>query len=175
MRAGPRAPLPVYSRSQPGWAVRGLSSYLHDRATLLAYLRLSWQALRTGGVLVLDTFGGPASLVPFKRKRPVGSVRYTFEQVSYDPATARSQCRIHFRFGDGSVLRNSFTYDWRRWSLPELVDALVDAGFATPQIWIAESDTSSGAFSDVYKPYADLDSPASSMDSWNAYVVARRT
>jgi SAM-dependent methyltransferase len=92
-----------------------MGSYMHRRRQLLAYLRRCHAALRPGGVVVLDTFGGPASHVPFQRQRQVaGGVRYTFEQSVYDPTTARALCHIHFRFADGSRLRNSFTYDWRR-------------------------------------------------------------
>ena len=146
---------------------------MHERAQLLAYLRRSWSALRPGGVFVLDTFGGPESLVAFKRRRPLGaSVRYTFEQVAYDGVTARSQCRIHFRFADGSVLRSAFTYDWRRWSLPELVDALAEAGFLRAEVWLAPSDIDSGAFASEYQRSDVVD--IADAGHWNAYVIARR-
>jgi len=155
------------------WAALGRRvSYLHQRRQLVAYFARCHDALRPGGVLVVDTFGGHGAMVPFKHRRPVGSARYTFEQASYDAVTARSLCHIHFRFPDGSVLRNCFTYDWRRYSLPELLDAMAEAGFAPPAVWVATTDTSSGAFEEEFRLH-DGSVPLDA-EHWNAYVVARK-
>ena len=45
----------------------------------------------------------------------------------------------HFRFRDGSKLERAFTYIWRYWSIPELVDALRDAGFGRVDAYFEQS------------------------------------
>ena len=48
----------------------------------------------------------------------------TFEQASYNPVTSKALCHLHFKFRDGSVFKKAFTYDWRRWHLPEIIDVM---------------------------------------------------
>jgi hypothetical protein len=34
------------------------------------------------------------------------------------------------------VLRGAFTYDWRLWTLPDLVEALGEAGYSRVGVWV---------------------------------------
>jgi hypothetical protein len=54
--------------------------------------------------------------------------------------------------------------------VPELVDALAEVGFHRAQVWVAEADSDSGSLGDTY----ELQEPGRNLDSFNAYVVARR-
>lgn len=124
--------------------------YLHSRAALLRYLGHTRSALAQGGVLVLNTFGGPDALRPHcdrhaivpgreKGAAVLGPFDYLWETRHYDAATARIDCRIHFEWNEpaGSRRRidDAFVYHWRLWSLPELTEALREAGFRRAQIW----------------------------------------
>ena len=101
----------------------------------------------TRGIFVLDYMDGWASWQPFKHARKVENFRVclvvlvctlskkkifffftcwqcTFEQASYNPVTSKALCHLHFKFRDGSVFKKAFTYDWRRWHLPEIIDVM---------------------------------------------------
>lgn len=130
--------------------------YLHTRADLLCYLRAArarLDAAGPGGVFVCDTYGGESSFRPGAVHRdhwitgeaaPAGlrgaRVRYTWEQRSADPITARVVDVLHFRVidVDGVIIDeidDAFVYDWRLWSVPELGDAMRDAGFGGVEVY----------------------------------------
>lgn len=107
---------------------------LHDRATLLEYLRHVRATLNPGGLLACDLYAGAnafsAGSSATTIETPQGPVRYVWHQRRADPVTARVENAMHFRLPDGSKMRNAFVYHWRLWSASELRDAMLDAGFA---------------------------------------------
>ncbi|XAM00352.1 hypothetical protein OT109_02980 [Phycisphaeraceae bacterium D3-23] len=114
----------------------------HDETSLLAYLQHTRRCLAEDGLLILDLFGiepGGAlseqsrSIEPDDADTP--PYTYTWEQRAYDPATQRIDCRIHFTLADGTVMRDSFSYDWRLWDMPTLLRLMREAGFATAEAW----------------------------------------
>lgn len=105
------------------------------RAEMLAYLRHARRCIRPGGMMVMDTFGGPGAMEKCLDERRFAQFTYQWEQASFNPRTNEIVCHIHFRFRDGSVKRKAFTYHWRLWSLPELREMLLDAGFEEVGIW----------------------------------------
>jgi SAM-dependent methyltransferase len=108
----------------------------HERSELIAWARSARRALGREGILVLDVLGGfETQLAPRLERRPKpGGFVYLWEQSSFDPISARARFAIHFRFRDGSELHDAFVYDWRLWSLPELRDALAEAGFRSSEV-----------------------------------------
>lgn len=114
-----------------------------SRAELVDYLVGSRRRLRGGGVFVCDTYGGESA---FRRgtleRRHVGPggtiLHHVWEQRGIDPLAARVENALHFRVeDDGCIvneLRDAFVYRWRLWSVPELVDALAEAGFAGTRV-----------------------------------------
>ena len=44
-------------------------------------------------------------------------------------------CHIHFSFPDGSKIKKAFTYDWRLWTLPEIRELLLEAGFQRATVY----------------------------------------
>jgi precorrin-6B methylase 2 len=111
---------------------------IHQRLALVAYLRHSLARLNPSGVFVCDTYGGESAFrtggVTRTHLAPDGSiVRYTWQQRAADPATARVENALHFRVERaGEVvldLPDAFVYHWRLWSVPELRDAMEEAGF----------------------------------------------
>lgn len=113
--------------------------YWHTRRELLRYLRHVRSRLLRGGIFVADLYGGPLALKKSKRTKPVklpdgGSVTYVWDQKSIDPLTMRVFNAIHFRWPDGRIMRDAFTYDWRLWSIPELRDAMAQAGFRSTEV-----------------------------------------
>jgi hypothetical protein len=85
------------------------------------YFRAALGNLSDRGIMVLDMMGGSMLWRPrqedVKRYR---DFRYVWEQVRLDPLTHDALFRIHFRFPDGSEIKNAFEYDWRLWTIPEV-------------------------------------------------------
>jgi hypothetical protein len=47
-----------------------------------------------------------------------------------DAITGRAMRYIHFKMkGQRTTMKRAFSYDWRLWTITELMDALRDAGF----------------------------------------------
>jgi len=136
----------------------------HERGTLIDYLRSVRETLTDGGFMLLDLHGGPDSQFKLEEVTDFDDFDYVWEQDMFDPINNRAVCRIHYRFPDGSELRNAFTYDWRVWSIPELRDALAEAGFSGVEVW--------------WEDYEDeAPSPATSaenLEAWVAYLAAWR-
>jgi hypothetical protein len=111
---------------------------LHDRARLVTYLRNVQYRLATNGVAVFDVYAGEAALSPGVSEQVIetddGTLLYVWQQVSADPTTGRVANAIHFETPDGQRIDNAFVYDWRLWSVPELRDALREAGFASTEV-----------------------------------------
>lgn len=117
---------------------------IHDRPRLVGYLRRCRARLRPGGVFICDTYGGESAFTvgAVHRMHPGPGpcrTRYTWEQRTADPATGRVVNAMHFRVDRaGSIelaLHDAFVYDWRLWSVPELRDALTEAGFTSTAVY----------------------------------------
>lgn len=162
--------------------------YLLQPEALLGYLRHARRCLATPGLLVLNLFGGPGALRPrtdvhtvVPRPRLPGEAaiapfEYRWEQRVIDAAARRIDCRIHFRLphatlpGVSVTRRDAFRYDWRLWTLDELMPALREAGFDTVQVWRHTHDPARGAQGVFLGPV----DPAvlEPLDLWTAYLVA---
>ncbi|MCR9075497.1 MAG: hypothetical protein NXI07_05605, partial [bacterium] len=70
--------------------------------------------------------------------------RYTWEQHAADPTTGMVTNLIHFRVERAGViefeLEDAFVYEWRLWSIPELRDAMEDAGFSQTKVYTKLAD-----------------------------------
>lgn len=151
----------------------------HRRADLLAYLRAARAGLNAGGVLVLNAFGGRQAerpLVERTRKaassgpdgEPVPGFTYVWEQKRFDPLTRNLLAYIHFEFRDGTRLARAFTYDWRMYTLPELREAALEAGFRDFEVWSEGFDMRRKTHTGRLHRRAKLDND----DCWIAYCVA---
>jgi hypothetical protein len=105
------------------------------------------------GVFICDTYGGDSAFLTGEVHRdhwiPEGPhagkrIRYTWEQRRADPLTGMVTDVLHFRVEKGGVIEqeifDAFVYEWRLWSVPELRDAMLDAGFATTEVYAKTAD-----------------------------------
>ena len=108
----------------------------------------------------------------------VPAFEYRWEVRSYDRASARLDCRIHFAVPDPSApermheVPDAFRYDWRLWSAHELVRVCAQAGFSDIQVWRHTYDPArgtAGMFLGCVEPDSLL-----ALESWTAYIVACR-
>jgi len=153
--------------------------YWHTRASLVRYLRHARACLNKGGVFVADLYGGPLALVPSRRSKRIALGRgrvlhYTWHQRSIDPLTMRVRNSIHFRVTAPGrapeVIKDAFTYDWRLWSIPELRDAMEEAGFRSTEV----HDRLGAAIDHEGNVYVRAVEEHELDRDWVAYVVARR-
>jgi len=143
--------------------------YFKQRKVLLDYFRAVHAGLAEDGVFFIDAFGGAGAYEESREKTKNDGFTYVWEQASYEPISGDYVCYIHFRFPDGSKIKRAFSYHWRLWTLPELIDLLDEAGFSRTQVYWEGTDDDgegNGEYSPTDKGEND---PA-----WIAYVAALR-
>jgi len=117
------------------------------RRDLVAYFRSVRGSLRPGGVFACNAFGGTGAEKPLEERTRIATTRdcegdrvppftYVWQQQSFNPVDHRLTASIHFRFRDGTVMRNAFHYDWRLWTLPEIEEAMREAGFREVHFYV---------------------------------------
>jgi SAM-dependent methyltransferase len=139
------------------------------RDELRNYFARAREALNPDGVLFLDAFGGPESVTVQKDKTKFDNFTYIWDQADFEPVTRHITCHIHFKFPDGSKLKNAFTYEWRMWTLPEIRELLLEAGFASARVyWEGEDDDGegNGEFTETATGESDA--------AWVSYIVAEK-
>ncbi|KAJ1907704.1 hypothetical protein LPJ81_000587 [Coemansia sp. IMI 209127] len=158
--------------------------YFHKRRDLVRYLRHSLGNLNDFGLLFCDLFGGHEAVRSgVSRVRDVGTFRYYFRQNGYDLVRSTIRFSLGFRMQDGSMLKDCFTYDFRVYSLCELREAMLEAGFDDVCVWMNvknSSDESDGSDAenddekrgDVgFGAFEELVSTSEMPESFNVYVV----
>ena len=111
------------------------------REDLARYCRVCFEALGKDGICFLEMYGGTEAMMVAKDKRKVEDFTYVWEQADFNPITHETLCHIHFRFKDGSKLKRAFTYDWRLWTIPEVRECLLAAGFRKVDCYWLDLDT----------------------------------
>ncbi|MEO5343815.1 MAG: class I SAM-dependent methyltransferase [Gammaproteobacteria bacterium SHHR-1] len=144
---------------------------LHTRPELRAYFAQVRHCLRDHGVFFLDAFGGYDAFRELSEERQVEDVglsfTYIWQQERYNPVDGRLDCQIHFAFADGSRQERAFSYAWRLWTLPEIQELLLEAGFARVVVYWQgwdENDEADG----IFRPVTSADADA----GWICYLAA---
>lgn len=123
-----------------------------ERKLLLQYFNNVLGGLGPDGVLMLDAYGGADAHRQMRERTPMDGFTYVWHQKRHDPITGDILCQIHFTFPDGSSLKKAFSYDWRLWSLPELRDVLLEAGFGKVTVYWEGTDPKTGEGNGEYSP-----------------------
>jgi hypothetical protein len=154
--------------------------YWHTRDELVQYLKLTRSRLNKNGICVFDLYGGSDAFTPCITRRifrpaPGIRVRYEWEQIDADAVTSIVHNAIHFEITQKGKktrrINNAFEYHWRLWSIPELIDALDDAGFSAVNVYnrLGDAMDSDGR---MYVQPIDLDDRLDA--NWVVYVAARK-
>jgi len=138
------------------------------RPELKRYFKAAHGNLARRGLLVLDLMGGSEVLEEDREEvKSFRGYKYVWHQKRFDPITHHCEYFIHFRFPDGSALEKAFHYRWRLWSIPEVSELLVEAGFRRVDIYWESTDRRTGRGNDVYRRRKHASSDA----AWVCYVI----
>lgn len=140
------------------------------RELLGGYFRKTYEALADDGILFLDSFGGYDAYKELKEKRKFKHFKYIWEHAHYNPVNSDILCHIHFSFPDGSKMKKAFTYDWRLWTLPELRELLLEAGYSRVTVYWEDADEETGEGNGNFSPVTVGDADP----SWVCFLVAEK-
>ena len=141
---------------------------LHTRSGLRRYFENVRDALVEDGVFFLDAYGGYDAFREMKETTENDGFTYIWDQAWYDPITGRNRCHIHFRFPDGSRIKDAFVYEWRLWTLPEIREILEEAGFHDITVYWQGTDAETGEGDGEFTPAEHGEADA----GWITYITA---
>ena len=141
---------------------------LHTRAGLRRYFENVRDALVEDGIFFLDAYGGYDAFREMKETTENDDFTYIWDQAWYDPITGRNRCHIHFRFPDGSRIKDAFVYEWRLWTLPEIREILEEAGFHDITVYWQGTDAETGEGDGEFTPAEHGEADA----GWITYITA---
>ncbi|OIQ19161.1 MAG: hypothetical protein BM556_07700 [Bacteriovorax sp. MedPE-SWde] len=139
-----------------------------ERRLLVEYFAKVKEGLSKDGVFFVDIFGGTEARQELQEETEHDNHTYFWDCDSYNTLTEEVLYYIHFKdHKDGKMYRKAFTYDWRMWSVGEIKDAMLDAGFSNVvTYWEGTDDdgTGDGEF------YSSKDEE--NCESWVTYIAA---
>lgn len=141
---------------------------LQERRLMRRYFKRVLESLNEDGIFFLDCYGGYDAFRVLKERTKHKHFTYVWDQASYNPINGQMTCHIHFRFPDGSRMKEAFTYHWRLWTLPEIREMLSEAGFRRSIVywegWDEEQEEGTGEFAAVESAEPDA--------GWICYLAA---
>ena len=139
-----------------------------DRPSMIGYFKKVYRGLQNDGIFFLDAFGGYEATRLMEESTDCGKFTYIWDQDQYNPINGHCTYKIHYKFKDGSKLKNAFIYEWRIWTLPELTEMLIEAGFKATIYWEGTDKNNEG--NGVFTPATEGEADA----GWVVYIVAEK-
>ncbi len=141
-----------------------------ERPLMIRYFESVRESLHDEGVFFLDAFGGYEAAKELKEERECEGFTYIWEQASFNPINSQMQCYIHFVTDEGVKMDRAFDYYWRLWTLPEITEMLLAAGFSTAAVYWEGTDEKTGEGDGVY-----TQAEVGTADAgWVCYIVAEK-
>jgi len=150
------------------------------RDLLRAYFKAAHSALNRDGLLILDLYGGTeaieAKLEPREIEKHaatdgtnIPSFTYVWDQAEYNVIDHHVINHIHFEIPGIGKLEKAFTYDWRLWTLPEVQELLIEAGFKSAEVYLHDW-TADGESDEIYRRRTRYENAL----GWVAYIIGIR-
>lgn len=140
------------------------------RDDLRAYFKKVHEHLVDDGIFILDAYGGSDSYTEMEEERDLDGFTYVWDQDHYNPITGDVVNKIHFRFPDGTEMTDAFIYEWRLWSLPEIKELLLEAGFSEATVYWEGTDEETEDGDGEFEPSDRGEACA----GWIAYIVGEK-
>ncbi len=143
------------------------------RQQVIEYFKTALSNLADDGIMVVDMMGGAECRtegLTHKQTIREGKEGFTYhwKQVSFNPINSDVCFSISFSFPDGSRLRDAFVYHWRLWTIVEVREMLIEAGFSKTHVyWAIDDEIDLGRGGGWQRR-----EKASSDASWTCYLVA---
>jgi hypothetical protein len=137
------------------------------RKVMLQYFTSVHRGLAEDGLFMLDAYGGSDSFIEMDEERDLDGFTYIWDQNHVNPITGDIVNYIHFEFPNGSKIKKAFTYEWRFWTLPEIKDVLIEAGFSDVHVYWEGTDED-GDGDGVW----EINTRGEACAGWVAYIVA---
>ena len=141
-----------------------------ERDLMIQYFKTVRQSLQANGVFFLDAFGGYEAAKELIEERECDGFTYIWEQASFNPINSQMQCYIHFVTEEGVRMDKAFDYYWRIWTLPEIIEMLLTAGFKTAEVYWEGTDEKTGEGDGIYTAAKVGTADA----GWVCYIVAEK-
>ncbi len=139
--------------------------FFKQREILRQYFANVRDSLKPNGIFLVDIFGGTQCTDAIIDKTRHKNFTYFWDQKNFDPFSNEAKFAIHFKYNK-KMYKNVFTYDWRMWTIPEVKEIMIEAGFKSTEVFwegTARDGSGSGMFKKIEKGEA--------CESWIAYIV----
>lgn len=144
------------------------SYYLFKSKLLLRqYFMRARRGLKKDGLFIVDCFGGGDCQSANEECTKISNFEYFWDQTNFNPITNEALFHIHFKRKGERKREKVFSYDWRIWTIPEIREAMMDAGFRRTHVYwegTTRSGYGDGKFTRTEK--------GEECDGWVAYIVA---
>ena len=140
---------------------------LKERDSMLKYFKSVRKSLAEKGLFIIDVVGGPDCEKLSEEEVKHNSFSYYWDQDEFDPISRTGKFYIHFKRKGEKKRKKEFTYEWRLWSIPELKDILISAGFSKVHVYW-EGANRQGEGNGLFKPAKKGDI----CDTWIAYLIS---
>jgi cyclopropane fatty-acyl-phospholipid synthase-like methyltransferase len=147
------------------------------RDLLRTYFRQAHNTLNKDGLFIMDIYGGTEAVGTKLEPRKVAAhiaadgtkvpaFTYIWDQAEYNVIDHHVLNHIHFKIPGIGKIDKAFTYDWRLWTLPELQELLIEAGFKSAEVYLHDW-TKEGESDDIYRRRTTYENAL----GWVAYVI----
>lgn len=139
-----------------------------QRSTLIDYFRNCLKSLNKDGLFIVDCFGGSACMESNEEETEFEDedFSYFWDQDLYDPVNNHAVFYIHFKRKGEKKRTKLFTYDWRMWSIPEIREMMLEAGFKKAHVFW-EGTTKDGEGDGNFK----ITNKGEECESWVSYIM----
>ena len=139
------------------------------RKELLHYFTAVRKSLAKEGLFIVDIFGGTECYSPLEEETEHKTFSYFWDCDKYNPITNECLYKIHFEVKkDKTKYEDVFVYDWRQWSIPEIKEVMLEAGFQDVSVYWEGDDDDGGGDGEYYVTQEE-----ENCESWVSYLVAK--
>ena len=142
-----------------------------ERETLKQYFANVLKTLNDDGIFIVDCFGGSKCYEANEEETEYEDLGFSYywDQDNFNPINNEAQFYIHFKRNGEKKREKVFAYDWRLWSIAELRDIMMEAGFSSTHVyWEGTDDDGEGDGEFTRTEMGE------ECESWVAYIAAAK-